>query len=186
MANWVEYKSCFPFKRKSRLRNAEPEAIIEALSDLQKLCEANAEAKHGLPLVVFLYYSGHGIMVDGELYIICSNGSPVNIDRFIKASSLGKHIKYIALLDCCREAAQVGSAHKGAAADTAGEYNQQGERFVIYSSEARDRAVSTPEGSLVTNSFLRQIVVECEKNNDFRAALSSWEMKKPGGAVIND
>ena len=137
MTNWVRYKTCIPFKAEYRLRNAEPEAIIQALKDLQKECEVNAGRQHPIPLVVFLYYSGHGVMIDGDSHIIASNGVPINIDQFIRDSSCGNRIKFIALLVCCRDLAYAGTKSLGGPGDKAVKLSQLGERYIIYSTEGR-------------------------------------------------
>ena len=116
--------------------------------------------------------------------MITNNGTPLNLDACIKGCSVGKNIKVIALVDTCRELADVSTEHKGAAVK-APEVHKPGERYVIYTSEGGERALSSPEGSRGSNSWFK-LFKSVSKTKHFTEALLSWEMKATGNAVIQD
>ena len=154
MKKWLKTHTHFPIAGNLDriLLDADTAEIKRALEDLQTECERNAKRKHSDPLIVFIYYSGHGIYFDGSCWLIANDGTPLNLDAYIKGCSLGKNTKVIALVDTCHELADVAAEHKGAAVKAAAVHTP-GERYVIYSSEPGERAVSSPEGSRISNSW---------------------------------
>jgi len=52
----------------------------------------------GDPIVIFLLVSGHGITVNGDVHLIFNDGTPYNVEDFIRSCSVAKNIKIIAVL----------------------------------------------------------------------------------------
>ena len=79
--------------------NESTEKILATLERLKNVCIDNARrGKSGDPMVVFLYVSGHGFTQNGDVHFVTNSGYPINMEKFIRSCSQGKHTKFIAVL----------------------------------------------------------------------------------------
>ena len=51
----------------------------------------------------FIYYSGHGRLINGETCGIDKIGNNIKLEEFVLKISLNRNATVIAFLDCCRK-----------------------------------------------------------------------------------
>ena len=51
---------------------------------------------------VVVYYSGHGVTVDGDAHMIASDGTRINFEEFVRGLSSIANLFILAMFDACR------------------------------------------------------------------------------------
>jgi hypothetical protein len=119
--------------------------------------------------IFFVYYSGHGIYVNGETHGLSIDGKRINLDRRIRELARQANIYVVSFFDCCRI---VVSEKSGTEIDTTPTFGQM---VSIYASPPNAPAVivEKPNGlSLITEKFLDHMKTNGHK--PFPSCLKNW------------
>jgi len=84
----------------TRIHDEDYAKITDAFSDLDKKL---ANAKNIGKTVAFIYFSGHGVIVNGQTVGISVSGNRFQLEEKIRNMSLRSNCLVIGFLDCCRE-----------------------------------------------------------------------------------
>jgi len=84
----------------TRIHDEDYAKITDAFSDLDKKL---ANAKNIGKTVAFIYFSGHGVIVNGQTVGISVPGNRFQLEEKIRNMSLRSNCLVIGFLDCCRE-----------------------------------------------------------------------------------
>jgi hypothetical protein len=156
--------------------------IFLAESNLQRIEQDYAKLLHlaenasdlNARMLIFFYYSGHGILQGGFTYGVTVTGDKIRLDEMVKDLARCPDVYVIALFDCCREVT------KGGSLPSIRESKKFfGQYCIIYTTETQGLASASTAEQLSdgTREFLSYMREKKNSSDEFRQLVAYWPAK---------
>ena len=153
------------------LHDKTAEEVVKALQSLQTFAKKTCSMEKA---AFFIYYSGHGQLVNGVTKGFTTTGEPIDLEDLIRRIANYANTYVVGFLDCCRETPAVET--KGSMEV---EEKTSGQICIIHAVGPKKKAVAvatTSGRSYVTDQFLN--VMHTTKQT-FPSCISKWAKRHP-------